>query len=285
MGEILYGSELAAKLRQQMKELVESYKVNSRLPKLAVILVGNDPASCSYVKGKEKACLQIGVLNETIHLDASISQDELLSIIDKLNKDETVDGILVQLPLPKSLDQQQVIEAIDPRKDVDGLTTISAGKFFTHKPGFKPCTPSGVMEILKEAKVEINGKHAVVVGRSQLVGNPVAQLLLNANATVTMCHSKTINLPQLCKQADILVVAMGKPKYITKEYIKPGAVVIDVGVNRVDGKLCGDVDFDNVKDIASIITPVPKGVGPMTITMLLYNTIKAYNNNLNTKVD
>lgn len=283
MGEVLYGSELATKLKSQMSELIDSYRDNSRLPKLAVVLVGDDPASCSYVKGKEKACLAIGVLNETIRLDATISQDELLAVIDKLNKDDTVDGILVQLPLPKSLDQQQVIEAIDPSKDVDGLTTISAGKFFTHKPGFKPCTPLGVMEILKEAKVDIAGKHAVVVGRSQLVGNPVAQLLLNANATVTMCHSKTVNLEAICKQADILVVAMGKPKYITKDYVKEGAVVIDVGVNRVDGKLCGDVDFDNVKDIASVITPVPKGVGPMTITMLLYNTIKAYNGHLNTK--
>ena len=276
MARIIYGSELSVKLKSDMAHRVQQYTQTHRQPKLAVVLVGDDPASMSYVKGKEKACDAIGMASKTYHLDGSTTLDTLLTLIDGLNHDHTVDGILVQLPLPDHLDEQQVLSKIDPSKDVDGLTPISMGHFFANQPGFKPCTPLGIMALLKEANVTIEGKHAVVVGRSQLVGNPIAQLLLRANATVTMCHSRTVDLEEVTQTADILIVAIGKPRYIGANHVKDGAVVIDVGVNRVDGKLCGDVDFDMVEPKASVITPVPKGVGPMTITMLLSNTLQAY---------
>lgn len=278
MAQIIYGSELSLKLKAKMAEKINGYTKTHRAPLLAVVLVGDHPASMSYVKGKEKACSAVGMLSKTYHLSGDTTMDELVTLIDGLNHDDTVDGILVQLPLPSHLDETKVLSMIHPDKDVDGLTPLSMGHFFSNQPGFKPCTPLGIMELLKEANVSIEGKHAVVIGRSQLVGNPIAQLLLRANATVTMTHSKTINLMDVTKTADILIVAIGKPRFITADYIKEGAVVIDVGVNRVDGKLCGDVDFDMVEPKASVITPVPKGVGPMTITMLLSNTLKAYCN-------
>lgn len=278
MAQIIYGSELSMKLKALMAEKIAGYTKTHRVPLLGVVLVGDDPASMSYVKGKEKACNAIGMNSKTYHLDGDTTMESLLELIDGLNHDDTVDGILVQLPLSSHLDESKVLSSIDPSKDVDGLTPISMGKFFSNQPGFKPCTPLGIMELLKEANVSIEGKHAVVIGRSQLVGNPIAQLLLRANATVTMTHSKTVDLAKVCRSADILIVAIGKPRFITADYVKEGAVVIDVGVNRVDGKLCGDVDFDMVEPKASVITPVPKGVGPMTITMLLSNTLQAYCN-------
>ena len=276
MAKAIYGSELSVKMKQQMADQIRQWANNHRLPKLAVVLIGNDAGSISYVKGKEKACATIGMESETFHLDRDVTQENVVALIDQLNGDDTVDGILVQLPLPSHLDESTILASIDPTKDVDGLTPVSLGKFFANQPGFRPCTPLGIMALLEEANVSIEGKHAVVVGRSQLVGNPIAQLLLRANATVTMTHSKTVDLPTITQQADILIVAIGKPKFITDAYVKDGAVVIDVGVNRMDGKLCGDVDFEMVEPKASVITPVPKGVGPMTITMLLCNTLSAY---------
>lgn len=278
MAEIIYGSELSKELKDEMKETIEKYKAEGhRAPCLAVILVGNDPASESYVKGKDKACHAIGIDSKPIFLDASISQEELEKIITDLSNDDSVDGILLQLPLPKGLDEASAIQCIHPDKDVDGLHPVNFGYFFLNEPNFVPCTPLGIMELLKRMECDLDGKNAVVIGRSKLVGTPVARLLQNANATVTICHSHTKDLAAVCKQADVLIAAIGRPKMITKEYVKDGAYVIDVGVNRLDdGTLCGDVDFDDVFDTAYKITPVPKGVGPMTICMLLRNTLTSY---------
>ncbi|MGN1054406.1 MAG: bifunctional 5,10-methylenetetrahydrofolate dehydrogenase/5,10-methenyltetrahydrofolate cyclohydrolase, partial [Erysipelotrichaceae bacterium] len=259
------------------REKVNKYKEEGkRIPKLGVILVGNNPASVSYVKGKRKACEDTGMAFELKELKDTVSQAELITEIEKWNDDETVDGILVQLPLPEGIDEKTVIEHIDHKKDVDGLTSYNAGKLFLGEDGFVPCTPLGVMAILKEMNVDLEGKNAVVIGRSSLVGLPVSKLLLNKHATVTVCHSRTKNLKEIASRADVLVVAIGKARFINHEYVKEGAFVIDVGVNRVDGKLCGDVDFDDVIDKVSMITPVPKGVGPMTIAMLMNNVLKAY---------
>lgn len=277
MAEIIYGSEVAQQLRQQMKEEVKQIiQSQKRLPTLAVVLVGDNPASVSYVTGKEKACQEIGIGSRMIHLKVETTQSELNEIIQSLNQDATIDGILVQLPLPRHLSERDIILAIDPDKDVDGLHPINVGRLHLKEEGFVPCTPLGIMELLRRMHVQIEGKRAVVIGRSNLVGNPVAQLLNQANATVTTCHSKTQNIEAICKEADILVVAIGKPRFVRKEWVKEGAYVIDVGVNRVDGKLCGDVDFDDVVNHVAAITPVPKGVGPMTITMLLRNTLDSY---------
>ncbi|MCP3025729.1 bifunctional methylenetetrahydrofolate dehydrogenase/methenyltetrahydrofolate cyclohydrolase FolD [Halobacillus sp. A5] len=273
--EVIYGKELATQIRQEMKEEVASLGEKGIFPKLVVIIVGEDPASQSYVKGKQRASENIGMKSELLELSDDTTEQELLETIEELNNDEEVHGILVQLPLPKQIDEQNVIEAIDPKKDVDGFHPINVGKLMTGQDTFYPCTPYGILVMLKRANISIEGKQVVVVGRSNLVGKPVGQLLLNENATVTYCHSRTKNMKTLTKQADILIVAVGKPHMITGEDIAEGAVVIDVGVNRVDGKLTGDVDFESAKEKASYITPVPKGVGPMTITMLLHNTIKA----------
>ena len=276
MGEVVYGSVLSQRLKDELKEKIETdIQSGLKRPKLGVILVGEDPASVSYVKGKEKAAAYVGIDVEVNRLAETISQQELNKLIIRLNSDPKIDGILLQLPLPKQLDSRQALELIDPGKDVDGLGIINSGRLFLREEGFYPCTPLGIIELLKEMKVEIEGKHAVVVGRSNLVGLPVSRLLLNENATVTTCHSRTRNLKEICRQADILVVAIGKAEFITGDYIKEGAYVIDVGVNRVDGKLKGDVKFDEAVDKVAAITPVPKGVGPMTITMLMYNTYKA----------
>ncbi|MEX0415005.1 bifunctional methylenetetrahydrofolate dehydrogenase/methenyltetrahydrofolate cyclohydrolase FolD [Bacillus sp. C30] len=273
---IIKGNEVAEKKRAQLKEKVVKLKEQGILPGLAVILVGEDPASRSYVKGKEKGCEQVGIYSELIELPETITEERLLAEIDRLNGDDRINGILVQLPLPKHIEEKAIIERISPEKDVDGFHPISVGRMMTGQDTFLPCTPHGILELVKETNLDISGKHVVVIGRSNIVGKPVGQLFLNENATVTYCHSKTQNIKELSKLADILIVAVGRPKMVTADYIKEGAVVIDVGVNRLEtGKLCGDVDFDNVLDVAGYITPVPKGVGPMTITMLLHNTVES----------
>ncbi|HDR3880470.1 TPA: bifunctional methylenetetrahydrofolate dehydrogenase/methenyltetrahydrofolate cyclohydrolase FolD [Bacillus cereus] len=273
---IIKGNEVAEKKRAQLTEEVVKLKEQGIVPGLAVILVGEDPASRSYVKGKEKGCEQVGIYSELIELPETITEERLLAEIDRLNGDDRINGILVQLPLPKHIEEKAIIERISPEKDVDGFHPISVGRMMTGQDTFLPCTPHGIVELVKETNLDISGKHVVVIGRSNIVGKPVGQLFLNENATVTYCHSKTQNMKELSKLADILIVAVGRPKMITADYIKEGAVVIDVGVNRLEtGKLCGDVDFDNVLDVAGYITPVPKGVGPMTITMLLHNTLES----------
>ncbi|SCC59892.1 bifunctional methylenetetrahydrofolate dehydrogenase/methenyltetrahydrofolate cyclohydrolase FolD [Bacillus wiedmannii] len=273
---IIKGNEVAEKKRAQLTEEVVKLKEQGIEPGLAVILVGEDPASRSYVKGKEKGCEQVGIYSELIELPETITEERLLAEIDRLNGDDRINGILVQLPLPKQIEEKAIIERISPEKDVDGFHPISVGRMMTGQDTFLPCTPHGIVELVKETNLDISGKHVVVIGRSNIVGKPVGQLFLNENATVTYCHSKTQNMKELTKLADILIVAVGRPKMVTADYIKEGAVVIDVGVNRLEtGKLCGDVDFDNVLDVAGYITPVPKGVGPMTITMLLHNTVES----------
>ncbi|MDM5235889.1 bifunctional methylenetetrahydrofolate dehydrogenase/methenyltetrahydrofolate cyclohydrolase FolD [Bacillus cereus] len=273
---IIKGNEVAEKKRAQLQEEVVKLKEQGIVPGLAVILVGEDPASRSYVKGKEKGCEQVGIYSELIELPETITEERLLAEIDRLNGDDRINGILVQLPLPKHIEEKAIIERISPEKDVDGFHPISVGRMMTGQDTFLPCTPHGIVELVKETNLDISGKHVVVIGRSNIVGKPVGQLFLNENATVTYCHSKTQNMKELSKLADILIVAVGRPKMITADYIKEGAVVIDVGVNRLEtGKLCGDVDFDNMLDVAGYITPVPKGVGPMTITMLLHNTVES----------
>ncbi|SDX69691.1 MULTISPECIES: bifunctional 5,10-methylenetetrahydrofolate dehydrogenase/5,10-methenyltetrahydrofolate cyclohydrolase [Salimicrobium] len=273
--EIIYGSELAQEIRSELKSEVETLNGQGIHPKLSVIIIGDDPASKSYVRGKQKASNKIGMDADLWEYDSTITETELLNKIEELNNEKSVHGILVQLPLPDHIEDQKVIEAISPEKDVDGFHPISIGKMMTNQETFLPCTPHGIIVMMERAGIELEGKHAVILGRSNLVGKPVGQLLLNKNATVTYCHSKTEDAQNITKQADILIVAIGKPSVISAEDIKPGAVVIDVGVNRVDGKLTGDVDFESVKEKASYLTPVPKGVGPMTITMLLHNTIEA----------
>ncbi|AAS43155.1 MULTISPECIES: bifunctional methylenetetrahydrofolate dehydrogenase/methenyltetrahydrofolate cyclohydrolase FolD [Bacillus] len=273
---IIKGNEVAEKKRAQLTEEVVKLKEQGIVPGLAVILVGEDPASRSYVKGKEKGCEQVGIYSELIEFPETITEERLLAEIDRLNGDDRINGILVQLPLPKHIEEKAIIERISPEKDVDGFHPISVGRMMTGQDTFLPCTPHGIVELVKETNLDISGKHVVVIGRSNIVGKPVGQLFLNENATVTYCHSKTQNMKELTKLADILIVAVGRPKMVTADYLKEGAVVIDVGVNRLEtGKLCGDVDFDNVLDVAGYITPVPKGVGPMTITMLLHNTVES----------
>ncbi len=277
--EIIYGSELSKKIKENLKQEIEDLnQKGKRLPVLTVILVGDNPASQSYVKSKANACASVGMENRTICMPGSTTQQQLLDEVKRQNEDPMVDGILVQLPLPEHLDEVSVIDAILPDKDVDGLHPVNAGKLLTGRDGFVPCTPLGVMEMLNSiGYTDLSGLHAVVVGRSNLVGKPVSLLLQKQNATVTMAHSRTSNLKEVCQQADILIVAIGQPKKIDASYVKEGAVVIDVGINRMeDGKLCGDVDFESVKEKAKAITPVPKGVGPMTVCMLLKNTWKAY---------
>lgn len=274
--EIIYGKQLAESLRMDMKNEVIALKEQGIFPKLTVVLIGDDPASKSYVKGKQKASEFVGVVSELIELPSQTSEQELLTLINDLNNDNEVDGILVQLPLPAHMCEETIIESIEPSKDVDGFHPINIGKMLTGKETFIPCTPFGIITMLKSKGINIAGKHAVVVGRSNIVGKPVGQLLLNENATVTYCHSKTKDIDQVIQLADILIVAVGKQEFIHGDQIKPGAVVVDVGVNRrEDGSLVGDVHFDSAKEKASYITPVPGGVGPMTITMLLHNTIES----------
>ncbi|MCK2157931.1 bifunctional methylenetetrahydrofolate dehydrogenase/methenyltetrahydrofolate cyclohydrolase FolD [Exiguobacterium sp. 17-1] len=275
MAVVIDGKQVAQSYRLKLKEEVARLKEQRIQPKLTVILIGEDPASQSYVRGKEKAAQEIGMDSDLIRLSEETKESELLHLIERLNADASVHGILVQLPLPKHIDESKVIFAISPEKDVDGFHPVSVGKMMIGEPTFLPCTPNGILHLVKEMNVPIAGRHVVVVGRSQIVGKPVGILFLNESATVTYCHSKTADLGAMTRQADILIVAVGVPKLITADMVKPDAVVIDVGVNRVDGKLVGDVEFEAVKEVASMITPVPGGVGPMTITMLLHNTIEA----------
>lgn len=276
MAEILDGKLVAEKIRNKLKDDVEELKKNGIIPKLAVIMVGNDASSKIYVRNKSIACNEIGIEYEEFLLDDNTTMEELLELIEKLNKDDSIHGILLQSPIPRGLDINEAFKAIAPHKDVDGFNPCNVGKLCLGQDTFISCTPYGIIKLLEEYGIDIEGKDAVVVGRSNIVGKPMMQCLLNKNATVTVCHSKTIKLERATKKADILVVAIGKPKFITKDMVKDGAVVIDVGINRgEDGKLCGDVDFDEVKEIASYITPVPGGVGPMTIAMLMHNIVKA----------
>lgn len=276
---IISGKEIATDLKRQMSEKVKELAAKyGRTPHLVVVLVGDDPGSVSYVTGKAKASEEIGVKNTTIRKPELMTEEELLSLIAQLNADDTVDGILVQLPLPKHMDADKVIAAIDRSKDVDGFHPLNVASLWLKQPCLLPCTPKGIIKMLKTANVEIAGKRAVVIGRSNIVGLPVAKLLLDENATVTIAHSRTKDLASVTREADILVVAIGRPKFVKADMIKPGAVVIDVGVNRDPdtGKLCGDVDFNECEPIAGMITKVPGGVGPMTITMLMANTLEAF---------
>ncbi|NQF12560.1 bifunctional methylenetetrahydrofolate dehydrogenase/methenyltetrahydrofolate cyclohydrolase FolD [Brevibacillus sp. HB1.3] len=273
---ILQGKEVAQSIRAELANEVAEMKKQGVVPGLTVVIVGDDPASHSYVRGKAKGCEEVGISSEIIRKDADITEEELLVIIQQLNENPNVNGILVQLPLPAHISEHAVIEAIAPEKDVDGFHPISIGNMVLGNDTMLPCTPHGIIELIKRTGTQMAGKHAVVIGRSNIVGKPVSLLLQQENATVTMCHSRTQNLEEFTQKADILVVATGRAHMIGKEHVKPGAVVIDVGVNRIEtGKLVGDVKFDEVKEVASFITPVPGGVGPMTITMLLKNTVAA----------
>lgn len=276
MAQIISGKELAARIKQRVSSQVEELKTGGVNPCLAVVLVGDDPASAVYVRGKESDCRECGIESRMLRLPADTTQDQLLEQLKQLAEDRSVHGILVQLPLPAQIDEQAVIAAIPPEKDVDGFSPVNVGRMMIGEECFLPCTPAGCIEMLKSTGMPIASKRAVVLGRSNIVGKPAAMLLLRENATVTICHSKTENLAQLCGEADILVAAIGKAKFVTGDMVKPGAVVIDVGINRDEnGKLCGDVDFAAAEQKASFITPVPGGVGLMTRAMLLVNTIQA----------
>ena len=274
MAELIDGKMISTLIKDECKEKVAEYKKQGISICLAVIQVGNDPASSVYVNNKKKACAYIGIDSLSYELPEETTQEELLALIEELNQKKEVNGILVQLPVPKHIDEKTIINAISPKKDVDGFHPQSVGSLCIGQPGFVSCTPAGIIELLKRTNVDISGKHCVVIGRSNIVGKPMALLMLRENATVTVTHSKTKNLKEITKQADILIVAIGKPKFVDSSYVKDGAVVIDVGIHRnEDNKLCGDVDFESVKTIASAITPVPGGVGPMTIAMLMKNCV------------
>ena len=273
---LLNGKDLAQKLQQEMTQEVTELKEKGLQPGLAVILVGEDPASQVYVRNKERAANNIGMYSVVYRLPETTSEADLIAKIEELNHDDKVHGILVQLPLPKHIDEDLVLDTIDPAKDVDGFHPMNLGNLFAGKPTMIPCTPAGIMELIKLSGLDLAGKNAVIIGRSNIVGKPMAHLLLQANATVTICHSKTKDLPKVAKQADVLVVAIGRANFVTADFVKEGAVVIDVGINRDDNnKLTGDVKFDEVAPLTSYITPVPGGVGPMTITMLMRQTIDA----------
>jgi methylenetetrahydrofolate dehydrogenase (NADP+)/methenyltetrahydrofolate cyclohydrolase len=275
--KIIEGKKISEELRLSISETVKNRKEGIRAPGLAVIIVGSNPASRIYVNNKKKACEGCGFYSVEYALDENAGENELLELIDKLNKDDNIDGILCQLPLPEQIDESKVIDAICPEKDVDGFSPVNTGNLLSGKPCFAPCTPAGVVEMLKYEGIEIAGKHCVIVGRSNIVGKPAALLMLQENATVTVCHSKTKNLAEEVSRADIVIAAIGKANFITADMIKDGAVVIDVGINRLEsGKVTGDVDSEAVKKKASYITPVPGGVGPMTITMLMKNTLTAW---------
>lgn len=273
--EILDGKWLSSTIREELKEKVDQLE-GVRLPKLVVVLVGDDPASHTYVNAKEKACKDVGFISQVHRLSVDTTNEELLTLIKSLNEDESVDGILVQMPIPKHLDSKAVILAIDPEKDVDGFHPINVGKLHSNEKTFVPCTPLGVMRLLEAYNIDVSGINAVVLGRSHLVGRPIAQLLVNANATVTICHSRSKHIDEICRRADLIVAAVGVPHFVKKDWVKNGAIVVDVGIHRTDdNKIIGDV-VSEVMEIASYMTPVPKGVGPMTIAMLLSNTFDAY---------
>lgn len=276
MAKLINGKQISADLKEELKKEVAALKAEGKQCCLAVIQVGNDPASSVYVGNKKKACAYIGIESLSYELEENTTEEELLVLIRKLNEDNSVHGILCQLPLPKHINEDRVIREISPKKDVDGFHPQNVGALVIGQQGFVSCTPAGIIELLKRSNVEIAGKHCVVVGRSNIVGKPMSLLMLRENATVTVCHSRTKNLKEICKEADILIVAIGKPRYITADYVKEGAVVIDVGIHRdSNNKLCGDVKFQEVEPVASAITPVPGGVGPMTIAMLMNNCVEA----------
>ena len=272
--KLIDGKAVSAEIRKELEVEVKKLKEEKGItPGLAVVLVGEDPASKTYVASKEKACEKIGIYSEGHKLSADTSEEDLLKLIDELNNKDEIDGILVQLPLPSHIDEKKVLDKISPEKDVDGFHPINVGKLSIGEEAFIPCTPHGVIKLMEHENIEMAGKKAVIIGRSNIVGKPAAMLLLQKNATVTICHSRTKDLAKVASEADILVAAIGKPNFVTADMVKEGATVIDVGINRVDGKLVGDVDFEAVKEKAGYITPVPGGVGPMTITMLLFNTV------------
>lgn len=276
MAQIIDGKRISQEIKDELKEKVTELKAQGKECCLAVIQVGNDPASCVYVRNKKKACEYIGIKSLSYELPEETTEEELLQLIDRLNKDASVHGILVQLPVPKHIDEEKIIKAISPYKDVDGFHPENVGNLVTGGKGFVSCTPAGIIQLLKRSDIAIEGKNCVVIGRSNIVGKPMALLMLRENATVTIAHSKTKNLKELCKTADILIVAIGKPEYVTEEYVKEGAVVIDVGIHRDENnKLRGDVKYDEVEPHCEAITPVPGGVGPMTIAMLMHNCVHA----------
>lgn len=278
MYKIIDGKAISAAVKAEVKSDIEKLNLE---PRLIVILVGDNPASQVYVNNKAKACEEVGIFSRTIVCSSEITQEELIATIEELNDNPRCNGILVQLPLPSHINEKAVLEAISPEKDIDAFHPVNVGKIMQGKYEFAPCTPAGIIEMLERENISVEGKHCVVVGRSNIVGKPMSMLLLHKNATVTICHSKTNNLEEICRSADILVAAVGKPNFITNNMVKEGAILIDVGINRVDGKLVGDIDFNNVKDKCSYITPVPGGVGPMTIAMLMKNTLLAAINQQN----
>lgn len=276
MDKIINGREVSKEIKENIKNFIEERNLKGlKLPKIASILVGNDGGSIYYLNSQEKVATSLGVLFDKIILEDSIKEEELKDLIIKLNLDDSVHGIMIQLPLPKGINEKNIINTISPKKDIDCLTYESVGKLYLGEEGFKPCTPNSILTLLKSKNIELEGKEVVVLGRSNIVGKPAVQLLLNENATVTICHSRTQNLKEVCKKADILVVAIGKPKFINSEYIKDGAVIIDVGTSSFEGKITGDVDFDDVLDKVSLITPVPGGVGALTTTLLIKNVCEA----------
>lgn len=276
MAKIIDGKAISLAIKDELKEKVVEYKNKGIDITLAVVKVGNDPASAVYVRNKEKACEYVGINSRTLALPEETTQEELLNIVRELNEDDTVNGILVQLPLPKHIDESEILLAINSTKDVDGFHPVNVGKMVIGEDTFLPCTPAGIIEMLKRSDIDIEGKECVVIGRSNIVGKPMSLLMLKENATVTIAHSRTKDLKEVTKRADILVAAIGKPKFVTADYVKEGAVVIDVGMDRDEnGKLCGDVDFESVEPKVSAITPVPGGVGPMTVTMLLVNCLRS----------
>ena len=276
MAKIIDGKQISLDIKNELKEKVAKYKEQGIEITLAVVKVGNDPASAVYVRNKEKACEYVGINSKTLALPEETTEEELLKVVNDLNEDKAVNGILVQLPLPKHIDESKVLLAIDSNKDVDGFHPVNVGKMVIGEETFLPCTPAGIIEMLKRTDVEISGKECVVIGRSNIVGKPMSMLMLKENATVTIAHSRTKDLKEVTKRADILIAAIGKAKFVTADYVKEGAVIIDVGMDRDEnGKLCGDVDFDSVSQVASAITPVPGGVGPMTIAMLMNNCVES----------
>ena len=273
---IIDGKKISTEIKDELKEQVAQLKAEGVEVTLAVVKVGEDPASAVYVRNKEKACEYIGINSKKIEMPEETTEEELLKLVDDLNTDSAINGILVQLPLPKHIDENKILLAIDPMKDVDGFHPVNVGKMVIGEESFLPCTPAGIIEMIKRSGLDIEGKECVIIGRSNIVGKPMAILMLRENATVTVTHSRTKDLPEVCKRADIIVAALGKAKFVTKDFVKEGAIIIDVGMDRdEDGKLCGDVDFDEVEPIASAITPVPGGVGPMTVTMLLVNCLRS----------
>ena len=276
MAKIIDGKQISLDIKNELKEKVAKYKEQGIESTLAVVKVGNDPASAVYVRNKEKACEYVGINSKTLALPEETTEEELLNVVKELNEDKNVNGILVQLPLPKHIDESKVLLTIDSTKDVDGFHPVNVGKMVIGEDTFLPCTPAGIIEMIKRTDIDIEGKECVVIGRSNIVGKPMAMLMLKENATVTIAHSRTKDLKEVTKRADIIVAAIGKAKFVTADYVKEGAVVIDVGMDRDEnGKLCGDVDFESVSKVASAITPVPGGVGPMTVTMLLVNCLRS----------